>query len=204
MRRQPMATMDRFMEKVSPEPNTGCWLWLAHENKGTGYAIFAMKRASGWTMQPAHRVAYELYRGAIPSGLHIDHLCRVRICVNPDHLEAVTPRENVLRGVSPAAVAAQRSRCLHGHELTPASTRIAANGSRRCVTCERGWLADHRRRAGKPLGNKFKTHCSHGHEFTAENTYLDKSGWRHCRTCQRGADSGARCCRVTRRCGSAR
>lgn len=86
--------LDRFMEKVSPEPNSGCWLWLGSE-WGKGYGSFVIERGKGCQ---AHRAAYELFVGPIPEGLQLDHKCRVHICVNPDHLEPVTQRENTIRG----------------------------------------------------------------------------------------------------------
>lgn len=99
MRRTQLSAVDRFMSHVSPEPNSGCWLWTASGGSG-GYGSFSIGRARANLM--AHRVSYEMFRGPIPEGLHIDHLCRVRCCVNPAHLEPVTPRENVNRGIGGA------------------------------------------------------------------------------------------------------
>ena len=104
-------------------------------------------------MWPAHRVAYELMRGPIPDGLTLDHLCRNVGCVNPDHLEPVTMKENILRGYSPAAQAARRDECAHGHAYTPENTYRYANGSRRCRICQRAaqarTMANPERRAVK-------------------------------------------------------
>ena len=105
----------------------GCWEWLG--STSTGYGCFRR----GY----AHRYSYELHKGAIPDGLQIDHLCRNRLCVNPDHLEAVTVRVNVLRGVSRVAANARQSHCIRGHEFTPENTRRRANGSRACRECGR-------------------------------------------------------------------
>lgn len=82
--------------------------------------------------RPAHRVAYEAARGPIPDGLVLDHLCRNRGCVNPSHLEPVTHRTNILRGVSPSARNARRTLCDEGHPLVPNPTRP---GRRWCATC---------------------------------------------------------------------
>lgn len=79
----------------------------------------------------AHRMAYEHFKGPIPDGLYIDHLCRVRCCVNPDHLEAVSNRENILRGVGAGAIHARQKSCPLGHPYTQLKYR------RRCLVCAR-------------------------------------------------------------------
>lgn len=84
----------------------------------------------------AHRLAYEWAVGPIPPGAQIDHLCREPRCINPDHLEAVTQRENIVRGESPSAVNARKTHCLHGHEFTPENTyRRPDDGNRQCRAC---------------------------------------------------------------------
>lgn len=85
---------DRLEQSSTPEPNSGCFLW-------TGCATpagYGMLTATALGERYAHRVAYIVHRGPIPPGLTIDHLCRTRCCVNPDHLEVVPLRENILRG----------------------------------------------------------------------------------------------------------
>ena len=91
--RKPMAPITRFELMYMPEPNSGCWLWLG-SLPPPGYARINIKGKSIM----AHRFAYKYYRGCIPTGLVIDHLCRMRSCVNPWHMEVVTNRENILRG----------------------------------------------------------------------------------------------------------
>jgi hypothetical protein len=83
------------MAKVSPEPNSGCWLWAGAWNH-TGYGILAAGGHRGNVR--AHVAAYRLFRGPVPPGLVLDHTCRVRAYVNPAHLEAVTQGENLRRG----------------------------------------------------------------------------------------------------------
>jgi hypothetical protein len=120
---------ERFMKFVSPEPNSGCWLWTGCLNS-KGYGRFSF----GGVVQNAHRVAYQLFRGSIPESLHIDHLCRVRCCVNPDHLEPVTPLDNTRRGDAGKWGKAKRN-CPSGHEYTPANTYRRKDGWRECRAC---------------------------------------------------------------------
>lgn len=121
---------DRFWSKVNK--TEGCWLWIAALN-GAGYGTFWPQ----WrTPVPAHRWAYEAIVGPIPEGLYIDHLCRVRNCVNPEHLEPVTPRENVMRGETVAAANAAKTHCDHGHAFDELNTFYTKEGWRRCRRCD--------------------------------------------------------------------
>ena len=86
------STRDRFFAKVR-KTDDGCWLWTANADRD-GYGMVTIQSKK----QYAHRAAYQSFRGPIPAGMTLDHTCRVRNCVNPEHLEAVTHRENVLRG----------------------------------------------------------------------------------------------------------
>ena len=94
----------------------------------------------------AHRWSYENYVAPIPPGLQIDHLCRNKLCVNPDHLEAVTSKVNTLRSDNPAAVNARKNHCLRGHLLSGHNSAVT-NGHRKCRTCANA--GDRRRRAEK-------------------------------------------------------
>lgn len=90
-------TLKRFLAKIAPDDN-GCWIWTAARNPGNGYARFyGAKSDPQHSSTVAHRVAYEHYVGVIPVDRELDHLCRVRHCVNPDHVEVVTRLKNVIR-----------------------------------------------------------------------------------------------------------
>lgn len=119
-----------LLERVEMIPFSGCWLWTGFLNEN-GYAMYAYKRGEKSIQRRAHRLAFVLWKGPIPGGLEPDHLCRVRCCVNPDHLEAVTRRENVLRGARGRLV----THCPQGHEYTPEN--LAKHVRRCCKTCQR-------------------------------------------------------------------
>lgn len=110
---------------------SGCWLWQRSLQFGYGTAHLNGKRSR------AHRFVYELLVGPIPEGMCIDHLCRVRHCVNPAHLEVVTNKENVLRGIGYTAQQARQAVCKRGHQLTGDNMRLSKKGFRVCMTCKR-------------------------------------------------------------------
>lgn len=119
-----------FWRRVDKNGDGGCWLWTgAKTSNGYGY----LNTDGGRRL--AHRFSYESLVGPIPAGLQLDHLCRVRHCVNPTHLEPVTQRENVLRGEGLSAANARKTHCSRGHEYTPENTYIYAEGRRHCRPC---------------------------------------------------------------------
>lgn len=132
--------IQRFEELYEPEPNSGCWLWLGHLQRG--YARF---RANG-RKHVAHRWSWEHVNGPVPEGLQLDHLCRRRACVNPSHLEPVTARENNLRGASVTAANARQTHCRRGHAFTADNTYTFRN-SRVCRECRREYMRAYVRRA---------------------------------------------------------
>lgn len=116
---------ERFWAQVARGAPDECWLWQGSLDR------------DGYANNRAHRIAYELTFGPIPPGLVIDHLCRARSCANPHHLEAVTNRENVLRGVGITAREAAQTHCKHGHEFTDENTWLDKHGWRYCRPCMR-------------------------------------------------------------------
>ena len=126
---------DRFMRHVQMVPESTCWYWMGSiGNNGYGRFMLGVKKLAG-----AHRVAYELFKGKIPTGLTIDHLCRERSCVNPKHLEAVSARDNIMRADDCLATRnSRKTHCSRGHEYTPENTRMS-NGKRYCEACRPFW-----------------------------------------------------------------
>lgn len=112
-----------------------CLLFAGYKNTiGYGQIFYSVSGKTKY--QYAHRVAYESFVGPIPDGLVIDHLCSVRCCINPTHLEAVTASVNTLRGEG-VRRNALKTHCPKGHEYTPENTFISGSPWRRCRECER-------------------------------------------------------------------
>jgi hypothetical protein len=131
---------ERFASRYAVDPETGCWLWTG-ATSDSGYAALREGGAASRRLL-AHRVSYEIHVGPIPEGLQIDHLCRVRHCVNPAHLEAVTPLENARRVIQRPGGNARyghRTHCDHGHEFTVENTTLryvrGQYHGRRCKAC---------------------------------------------------------------------
>jgi len=131
----------RFYQKVNkngpvPEcqPSLGpCWIWQG-ANKD-GYGQLRMGGRTGRLVQ-AHCFAYETFIAPISEGLTVDHLCRTPACVNPLHLEPVTNRVNILRGIGPTAENARKTHCKRGHEFSAENTYVR-KGMRNCIACRR-------------------------------------------------------------------
>lgn len=188
---------DLFWAKV--DKSGDCWLWTASIN-ASGYGSFG----AGGKSRLAHRVAYEFVRGEIPAGLTLDHLCRVRSCVNPDHLEPVTARENTRRGFPGAYLKAKKC-CPRGHVYDEENTKISSRGTRSCKACQseyrktyferhpererERWRRQHAKRSAERAANPPapKTHCPKGHPYSDENLYNRPDGRRGCKACRKAA-----------------
>lgn len=125
----------RFWARVDADGD--CWEWTGSLT-GAGYGMVAWREDGKVVQQNSHRFAWEQLVGPIPDGLTLDHLCRNTKCVNPDHLEPVTVRENTLRGYGPSAANATALACKYGHPFTSENVWYdAKRNARHCLTCNR-------------------------------------------------------------------
>lgn len=133
----PVALPAHIREHIAVDPVSGCWRWTGRHDR---YGYGRLGR------EGAHRVVYRALIGPIPAGKVVDHLCRVPCCVNPAHLEPVTHRVNVLRGVSFAAVNYAKVKCDNGHPYDLVGTYYRPNGHRDCRVCIRARVKRYKRR----------------------------------------------------------
>lgn len=133
-----LSTRERIMRHIIKSPS-GCWLWRG-TYKPNGYAQTSIKADGKWRTTYVHRLMFEWHCGRIPVGRELDHLCRVRGCVNPRHLEVVTRRENILRGDGPKICGywnREKTHCKNGHPFDEQNTRLRPTGGRACRECAR-------------------------------------------------------------------
>ena len=126
------SSVERFLAFVMPVTESGCWIWTGSCDR-KGYGRFTLPGHSSL----AHRISFELYKSVIPFNMCLDHLCHVRCCVNPDHLQIVGHKETVTQGGSGYRLKTQsQTHCKIGHPLSEAYTFIQNSGMRRqCRIC---------------------------------------------------------------------
>jgi hypothetical protein len=187
------AIRQKIRTNVTVDEN-GCWLWRLYV-RPNGYGQVAIGKPG---IAYVHRAAHEAWKGPIPDGLQIDHLCRVRSCCNPEHLEAVTGRVNVLRGTGFSAQHAVATACPAGHPYDDANTYLRPGRyGRDCRSCRQEVeVADRRRRMAelkgipvgvRPMPSIRLTSCPDGHPRSGVNLYIDPRGRAQCKECRRAA-----------------
>lgn len=183
MRIKPYPIVDpkiRFNKKYFIDAK-GCWMWQGAISEN-GYGKFSIRGKDIY----AHRFSYETFKGPIQEGYVIDHMCLVKSCCNPEHLDVTIQAENVYRGINRQKL---KTRCKHGHLFSEENT-IRYNGEwRRCRTCE---ILRSRRRIGifgvdtfDRLPNRRPSFCKKGHQLIDGNVYKTKDGRRRCLICIR-------------------
>ena len=125
----------RLWARVEKLPE-GCWIWQGNVQR-KGYGTISEGGQGTRKSFLVHRLAYTLLKGPIPMDMTLDHLCRNHRCVNPDHLEVVTHKVNILRGDGVAGINARKTQCINGHPFDEVNTHIRSTGRRMCRACGR-------------------------------------------------------------------
>jgi hypothetical protein len=148
---KPKSLEQRIRESSVIDPITGCWNWTKELSKPQGYARMVIGSRADQTRRDTygHRVSYEVFRRKIPDGMVIDHVCRNRACVNPEHLRLVALGQNTLENsLSTSAINAQKTYCIRNHPLFGDNLYISPEGGRQCRTCTRMRSEIYRRERG--------------------------------------------------------
>lgn len=149
----------RVLANFDKDPETGCWLWRGCLTR-YGYGTVTWQQRA----QHAHRTVWELLVGPIPAGLVLDHLCRVRRCVNPEHLRPITNLENLQApgSLSPATLNRQKTVCPNGHEYSEENTYFTKGGARKCRACAADRARSRRAAAGVAQNKNLAVSVSRG------------------------------------------
>lgn len=144
------------LSRVKFDTPERCWLWTGHIT-ATGYGALS-SGGRWWNTTVAHRLVWLIFKGELPE--YLDHRCRTRHCVNPDHLRPISFKENVLIGKGPTAINAAKTHCTRGHEFTPENTMDAGppGHGRKCRTCHNAymkWKLRHKRAGEWPPSQKW-------------------------------------------------
>lgn len=163
--------LDIFLAAVRPDEN-GCWIWQKGRDRIGRYGSSSI----GGITTGAHRVAYHIFKAPVITGYDVHHICKVPLCVNPDHLEMLSANEHA----EVEAAARHKDVCKNGHDLTPEN--VYGDGTGRRIKYRKCRSEYHRRHIEKVGRKRDPNVCRRGHPYTDENVYWYQ-GRRYCRKC---------------------
>lgn len=166
-------------EKIWVNPETGCWEWIGSLTAPNGYAQIGINGDK----IVVHNLVYELLIGKMDDGLEPDHICLIKRCVNPEHIEPVTHSENVKRAQS---LLPKKTHCPSGHEYVGDNLYVNPNTEfKHCRKCQSERNDARALKQRGYIGRRIITHCPSGHEYNKENTHIRSTGGKVCRICNR-------------------